>query len=186
MTSEPFRITTRPERSQASLSLLTNKAGAKECYRTEIGLSRMQGNLLSRHATWALFEYPKGGFLMAHHRTYFISSFNSTLPSGSRGMGLGLLLCVALLGFLEYWIWCLASGNVFLICIWWQEKEAFNLWSLWCKDNRGLPKIGQKRSYVPTTRLEIYRDRHDRWSCKIFSSCVNFPENNVFPCKKYE
>ena len=28
-------------------------------------------------------------------------------------------------------------------------------------------------------RLEICRDRHDRRSCKICASCVNFPKNNA-------
>ena len=26
-----------------------------------------------------------------------------------------------------------------------------------------------------STRVEICRDRHDRWACKICASCVNFP-----------
>ena len=33
------------------------------------------------------------------------------------------------------------------------------------------------------SRLEICHDRRDQWSCKIFSSCVNFSENNAFLCK---
>ena len=29
--------------------------------------------------------------------------------------------------------------------------------------------------YIFSIRVEICRDRHDRWSCKICASCVNFP-----------
>ena len=88
-------------------------------------------------------EYPKGCFLMADHCTYYSSKFNSILPSGSRGIGVGLLLCVAVLGLLEYWMWCL--GQCFLICIWWQEKEAFNLWS------EASQRLSKKWSYIPST-----------------------------------
>ena len=33
--------------------------------------------------------------------------------------------------------------------------------------------------YFSQARLEISRDRRDRRSCKIVSSCVIFPENNA-------
>ena len=32
---------------------------------------------------------------------------------------------------------------------------------------------------LPNIRVEICCDRHDRQSCKICASCVNFPENNT-------
>ena len=32
-------------------------------------------------------------------------------------------------------------------------------------------------------RLEICCDRYNHWLCKIFSSCVNFQENNTFLCQ---
>ena len=38
---------------------------------------------------------------------------------------------------------------------------------------------GTQRKLILWNRLEICRDRRDRQSCKIFVSCVNFPENNA-------
>ena len=64
-------------------------------------------------------------------------------------------------------------GGLHVYGIFWVQTRELNKSGFWFVTN---PKNWLKGGlrFVPS-RVEIFRDRHDRRSCKIFANCVNFP-----------